>query len=138
MDLVLWKLNRRQYRSDGIFSDLLDATGNKVAVTLEHAYLSEFGYDPKIPSGTYLCVRGTHALKNGVPFETFEVTGVAGHTGILFHCGNFDNDSEGCVLVGDAIAETGSVERITNSRDTFDKLKTLWNGLSSFHLTVSD
>ena len=41
-----------------------------------------------------------------------------GHTGVLIHPGNYNNDSEGCILVGYAI----SGDMITESRAT-------WTGL---------
>lgn len=131
-------LKRRNYRPDGIFSALYDDSGKLIAVTLEHAYCTDLYYEPKIPAGTFLCVRGTHSLHNGIPFETFEVTGVPGHTGLLFHAGNFDADSEGCILVGEAIAQKGSAEMITNSRATLDKFLALQSGINQFTLTVSD
>lgn len=133
MDLVL---ERRKFTNYGVFSQLYDATNHVVAVTLEHAYLGENGYEPKIPSGVYSCVRGTHCLHNGVPFETFEITGVAGHSNLLFHAGNFNNDSEGCVLVGDNIVANGSTEMITDSKITFKKFMQMQEGVSEFTLTV--
>lgn len=95
-DLVL---RRIAYRPDGIFSVLL-LDGAPRFVTLEHAYQNPSGWQPIIPAGEYQCQRGTHQLTSSGPFETYEVTGVAGHTGLLFHWGNANKDSEGCVLVG--------------------------------------
>ena len=73
----------------GILSHLLDGQGNEVAETLTHAY--ERGEDlwvPIVSPGRYLCVLGKHTL-NGIDwFETYQITNVAGHTGILFHQGN--------------------------------------------------
>ena len=135
MDLVLI---RKQYREDGIFSTCCDMDGNQVMVTLEHAYPSPDGFSPKIPEGSYTCVRGQHRL-HGMEedFTTFEITGVAGHEGLLFHWGNFNQDSEGCILVGEQDFESASGQQmITASRAEFAKFMALQEGLDSFTLVV--
>ena len=96
-------LQRQLKGADGIFGGLNDEDDNQVAVTLERAYMTGGQWTPKIPAGVYTCVRGSHALKNGGMFETFEVKGVKDHSGLLFHPGNFDSDSEGCILLGEKI-----------------------------------
>lgn len=136
MDLIL---TRKQYRSDGIFSELKDENNQLVAVTLEHAFRSSTGgWIAKIPEGVFTCVRGEHYLHGMTePFTTFEVTGVDGHVGLLFHWGNFNKDSEGCILVGDQIG--GSVSgpwMIANSKTTFHKFMDHQSALSEFQLLV--
>jgi hypothetical protein len=131
-------LTRNEFRPDGVFSTLTDESGVKIASTLEHAYddISPGEWLPKIPDGTYTCVRGQHRLaRMQTSFETFEVTNVPGHTNILFHIGNFDNDSEGCILLGENVANT-KPQMITNSKSTFVKFMELQDGVSSFTLTV--
>ena len=106
----------------------------RFCVTLEHSYDSQ----PKLQPGTYTCVRGTHKLHNGVPFETFEITGVAGHAGILFHAGSYNRDSEGCVLVGHQIVNdpnTGD-EMIVGSRVEFKAFMDRLEGVDSWQLEV--
>ena len=97
------KLRRQNYRPDGIFGVLEVGLGKYW--TLEHSYLTETNgvkyYLPKLPPGTYDCVRGQHRLPGmDHDFVTFEVTNVPGHTGILFHWGNYNKDSAGCILLG--------------------------------------
>lgn len=141
MKLILTRIDKRE---DGIFGTLHTETKTTLAVTIEHAYDSGLGngsYDAKLQPGTYNCVRGAHQLHAGKPFETFEVKGVAGHTGILFHVGNFNEDSEGCILLGRRIAprdppESGNM--ITSSRNTFNAFMDLLRGLDSFTLEVRD
>jgi hypothetical protein len=136
------KLTRFLSGSTGIFGKLLDDRGNPLMVTLEHAYPrvapddrhadgQAVVYDPKVPAGTYLCKRGHHQLHSG-PIETFEVTGVPGHQGILFHCGNMQDASEGCVLLG----MQRDAGMITHSRDAFTKFLGLQEGVDEFTLTV--
>lgn len=129
-------LNRKAFRDDGIFSELRDTEGNLIAVTLEHSYDKE----PKLPLGTFTCKRGPHRLHGMTEdFETFEITGVEGHTDILFHWGNFQKDSEGCVLLGDQIAKNGAdgCQMILHSRATFARFMELQKGVDTFQLVVT-
>lgn len=132
------KLKRTDRREDGVFGVLLDEKGKQIAVTLEHAYDSGHGngtYTSKIPNGTYTCVRGKHRLASmKSSFETFEITGVAGHTNILFHVGNYNKDSEGCVLLGKGYG--GDPRMIYMSRATFEAFMALQHGVDKFILVV--
>lgn len=49
-----------------------------------------------IPAGRYQ-IRRTASPRFG---ETFEVVGVPGRSAILFHAGNTEEDTEGCILLG--------------------------------------
>jgi hypothetical protein len=130
------RLIRRDWSEEGIFGELVDTSGNLICYTLEHAFPQDGGkYEPKLPSGSYVCLIGTHRLDhNPAPFQAYEVTGVPGHTGILFHVGNYNADSDGCILLGTAIA--GRDQSLTESRVAFSKFMTLQNGLNTFNLTV--
>lgn len=121
-------LTRKSFELYGVFGELSDEDGNVVAVTLEHS----FSNSPKLPVGTYECVRGEHKLHNLNPFTTFEITEVPGHTGILFHKGNWNNDSEGCVLLGSRIG----IGCILESSAAFNKFMELQQGVDSFLLVV--
>lgn len=130
------KLTRELMDPFGIISTLRTDFGSQIAITLEHSYDGL----PKIPPGVYKCVRGIHALEHynkGQPFETFEVTGIEGHTGLLFHPGNKNADSNGCVLTGRSLI-TGADGHpfVTNSHTTFDQFMKLNTGVNEFNLTV--
>lgn len=136
-------LTRFKYGIDGIFGELkATADFTDVAVTLERAYpmvdqVNGHTVFAKIPQGVYICERGIHQLSHGGPFETFEVTGVTGHTDLLFHQGNYDSDSQGCILLGAAVAQvTPDTQMVTDSRETFANFMTLQSGEDSFTLTV--
>lgn len=136
-------LTRTDKKEDGIFGVLTDEQGKQIAVSLEHAYDSGNGdgsYEPKLQSGVYKCVRGEHRLHSQLmPFTTFEITGVVGHTGILFHIGNYNEDSNGCVLLGRRILPSplpSSDNMITSSRNTFNAFMDLQKGVNEFTLTV--
>jgi len=127
-------LQRTNFLETGIFGSLFFYGDNEeFAKTLEHAYLQEDGkYLPKIPAGKYWCVRGTHQISNEF-FETFEIMGVPGHTGLLFHPGNFNNDSSGCILLGEEIS---NFSMITESRNKFLEFMNALNGVTSFHIEI--
>lgn len=123
-------------RPEGIFSDFY-LNGTHFCKTLEHAFPSGEGWMPKLPRNwTYTCKRGTHQLDHGDPFVTFEITGVPGHSGILFHVGNFNKDSDGCVLQGAEIVKDAGWW-ISHSRLTFQAFMHLLEGVDSFELEVS-
>lgn len=132
-------LRRTDFREDGVFGVLLDEKGKQIAVTLEHACDSGLGngsYAPKLPPGKYECKRGIHKLHNNIPFETFEVLDVPGHKGILLHVGNYNKDSDGCILLGRGYG--GDPRMISNSRMTFAAFMGLQLGLTKFILTVTN
>jgi hypothetical protein len=88
-------------------------------------------YCPKIPNGTFKCTIGTHKLKDGCPRQLYELMGVPKHTGVLFHIGNTNDDSEGCILLGTYLG----TEEVCASKLAFDHFMALQAGLD-FTLTV--
>jgi hypothetical protein len=124
------RLKRIWYKDVGIFGELTSVTDKHYCYTLEHSYNKL----PKLPNGSYTCKRGTHQLHSGAPFETFEVTGVPGHTGILFHKGNTQADSEGCILLG----QNMTADAVTESKLAFEAFLLLTKGAESFTLIVKD
>lgn len=126
------KLVRTDFRDDGIFGELWIEQGKKIATTLEHSYDRE----PKVPAGNYICRRGNYALHSG-PIETFEVCDVPGHTGILFHRGNFNRDSEGCICLGEEEVDEGDgTMMITCTPKVFNAFMELQEGVDEFQLEV--
>ena len=134
-----WLLRTTAYRPDGIFSELYqDAT--LFCVTLEHAFQNDASWLPKVPRGaTYTCIRGMHSLDHynaGKPFETFEITGVVGHSGILFHPLNFNRESDGCCGPGRELKQEPAGWWITRSQDAFSALMSALEGVDEFPLRI--
>ncbi len=141
------KLNRVSSDVDGVFGILTDEKHNKIAVTLEHAFDAGHGngsYTAKVAPGTYVCKRHPPAR---LPYETFMLEHVPKFngkdvTGILFHIGNYNSDSDGCILVGRNIiptltdSSTSGDQMITSSKNTFLKLMDILKGLDSFTLEI--
>lgn len=132
-------LKRTGKHPDGIFGEFFFENEGRFCVTLEHAYQQADGsYEAKIPPGEYLCLRGMHWIHKGAPFETFEISGVPMHHGLLFHAGNFNRDSAGCVLIGRSVATIDEGEEIiTGSRDRFSDFMARLDGVNRFDLDVS-
>jgi hypothetical protein len=135
-------LRRRSYRLDGVFGELTDELGNHICFTLERSYADLYareGLSPKVPPGTYKCVKGMHRLPNMTQkFETFEVKGVPGRWGILFHVGNYNEDSDGCILLGEGLGtrfKNGVM--LTNSKKAFAKFMALLKDVEEFVLLVT-
>jgi hypothetical protein len=139
-------LSRDDISEAGVFGRL-QAPGLNLLQTLEHAFnTSPAGnipdWQPKLAPGRYLCVRGTHALEDGKKFETFEITGVPDFMGnpvkgILFHHGNWDRDSFGCVLTGEhRLFPTGKPPMITSSDIAFKAFMNSMVGIDQFWITV--
>lgn len=129
------KLLRTAFNEDGICGTLLNDAGDPIAVTMEHSYNGL----PKLPAGTYRCQRGMHSLHSRPqPFATFEVMDVPNHTGILFHPGNWQGDSNGCILVGRVCTTSEQGAMVTNSRATFTRFMLDLDGIDAFTLVVED
>lgn len=139
---MLIKLKRYAANHDGVLGKLFLENGHEFCFTLEHSYDSGLGngsYTPKVPVGAYKCIRSQHRLHSSTAsFETFEVKGVPEHKGILFHTGNWNDDSDGCILLGNNITTTPDAHMITNSRATFKKFMELLTGFNEFTLVVEE
>jgi hypothetical protein len=129
------RLKRIWFKPDGVFGELTSVTDKHYFYTLEHSYNNV----PKIPNGTYTCKRGPHRLQGMTEdFETFEVMNVPKCTGILFHWGNYNSDSSGCVLLGQEMVKPAGRYMLTNSRATFKQFMLLLSGVNEFTLIVED
>ena len=140
MDLIL---RNRKFTADGVLGEMCDSNGTPLFQTLEHAYLNETDpshYYAKLCPGTYTCVRGEHRLHDGIEFQTFEIMGVPGHTGILIHVGNYNEDSEGCVLIGKKLGwrDGAKIRMLMASKQAFAEFMEIQKEVDSFKLVVED
>lgn len=123
---MIFTLTRTEFLDSGIFGILKDETKTAIAVTLEHS----FDGKPKVPSGSYFCTL-YDSPKHG--YKVFMLNDVPGATFIEIHIGNYNTDSDGCILLG----ERRSGDMIINSQLTFNKFMDRMKGTDSFTLEVN-
>lgn len=131
------KLKRLHLTSSGIFSKLI--AGSSEFCILEHAYPTQQGtYAPKVAAGVYECVRHSpHKLS----YETFMLKDVPDFNyekveGILIHVGNFQEDSEGCLLIGQRM-QLDYPARVIDSNKAFKEFMALQEDCDNFILSIS-
>jgi len=118
------RIRRFAETDEGTIGELtVDGTDFK-AYTLEPAGASSVveGSDKRILAGTYEVERYNSAKYKSV----YEVQNVPGRTKILFHVGNFPEDTLGCFLVG----QTHGTNAVYSSAKAFSQFR---DTLSSYH-----
>lgn len=116
---------RLEKSKEGVIGILMK--GNKVlCFTLE-------SYDKHIPFGAYECIR-VNSPKFG---ETFEIK-VPHRTYIRFHWGNFNDDTEGCPLLGMTVGYIEGKRAILSSKRAFKKFMEEFKNINKFILDVID
>ena len=127
---MTFQLKRVAIINHGAFGVLL-SDGIPFAVTLERTY--DPGNTVKIGNGFHECTRSRY---NKGGYDTFEIA-VPGHTRILFHKGNTELHSEGCVLVAESFAVFGDKPGVALSADGFAEFMKRAADADSFTLDVS-
>lgn len=87
-----------------------------------------------IPAGEYICKRVNSPRFN----NTFEVTDVPNRSHILFHKGNLDDDSRGCILVGEEFGQLGSSSGIKSSKAGYNEFMAIMSNDDEFRLIIVD
>jgi len=130
---MIFTIKRVSTDKDGTFGVLL-FNNTPFAVTLERQWLNNKPSISCIPAGNYICKR-VNSPKFG---DTFEITGVPGRTHILFHKGNVDNDSHGCVLIGEKFGILGADSAILDSKGGFNEFMAILKEVDDFNLTIEN
>jgi hypothetical protein len=126
-------LKRLSTGSQGTFGSLL-YKNIPLVQTLEREWLDNAVGKSCIPQGTYTC-RRVQSPRFG---NTFEVTDVEGRTHILFHKGNLDDDSHGCILIGKQNGSLGEDRGILSSKQGFNEFMLLLENKDEFELEIID
>lgn len=134
MDVIL---RRDRYTIDGVFGTLTDRDDNVIAITLEHSYPTVVGkFQAKVPSGDYVCRR---RYSPRFRYDVFEILDVPKCTYIEIHVGNYNRDSEGCVLLGRSVGmDPDGHQMIKNSRGAFSDFMNLQDNNDEFNITIID
>ena len=123
-------LRRIAFGPHGIISRMHNDDGPQFW-TLEHAYANGSMYQPKIPDGAYSCVR---RLSPKFGYDVFMLENVPDCSFIEIHIGNFNQDSEGCILLGVKLGPDG--QSVLSSAQAFDQFMLMQTGVQAFKLTV--
>lgn len=108
--------------------------GIPFALTLERPWLFNRKSESCIPVGTYKTIR-VQSPKHG---NTFQVQNVTDRSGINFHKGNLEEDTEGCVLVGEQFEPVNGKPGIVASTAGFAQFLELLKDLNEFTLEITD
>jgi len=87
-----------------------------------------------IPAQQYDCLRYS---SDRYP-DTFQVMNVPDRHKILFHAGNFAENTEGCILLARKFGVIKSGRAILNSGETFKQFMEIMEGVEEFHLTIRE
>jgi len=124
-------LKRIASNSDGVFGVLIHEN-RPFALTLERPWLDNVKSLSCIPAGQYRCER----VDSPHFGNTFEVTNVPDRTHILFHKGNIEDDTHGCILVGEQFEPLNGKDAILSSKKGFEEFLSKMKGIDSFPLTI--
>lgn len=111
-------LERDTTNDDGTFGRLIRA-GKPIAYTCEDPWLNNAVGESCIPKGVYLCIPHDGTLYKGV----WRLKGVPGRKDILIHNGNTEDNTRGCILVGDSLGVVNGKPAVLNSKAVLKKLK---------------
>lgn len=123
-------LKRISYIKDGTFGVLV--SDEPFALTCEREWLDNKPEVSCIPTGEYICKR-VNSPRFG---NTFEVTGVAGRTNILLHSGNTEDDSKGCILVGEEFGAVNGKTAVLSSKRGFAEFLERVRDVEEFKLII--
>ena len=125
-----WELHRYSTTGDSTLGVLLDHKGALVCYTLEDTYREEkIKGETRIPEGTYeleLKNYGGFYKRYAKRFSDIghegmvQLKDVPNFTHILIHCGNTEEDTRGCILVGsEPLGLMGEKQRLARSVDAY-------------------
>ncbi|MBW2645077.1 MAG: hypothetical protein JRE23_02660 [Deltaproteobacteria bacterium] len=124
-------LKRVAMTDKGTFGVLI-TDGFPFALTLEREWKNNQWGISCIPHDQYECMR----VKSPKFGDTFQVMDVPNRKHILFHKGNLEDDSHGCILVGEQFEELNGVPAILSSRKGFGEFMQKLEGEDMFQLVI--
>ena len=108
--------------------------GEPFSVALEEYWRFNEPYISCIPTGMYICKRYSSEKHP----NTFEVTNVEGRSFILFHVGNTNDNSSGCILLGSRYGVLNGKNAILDSSTVFEKFLNAMSGEDEFRLVIKE
>lgn len=124
-------LKRLSNTDDGVFGVLMEGA-IPFAVTLEPPWRDNKVNESCIPPDKYRCER-VLSPRFG---NTFEVVGVKGRTDILFHKGNIEENTLGCILIGEQFEALNGKPAILKSGKGYNEFMQRLQGEGSFAISI--
>jgi hypothetical protein len=126
-----FELQRQDYLPSGIFGDLSNGM-----YTLEHS----FDNKPKIPAGVGIWARYASPKFGFDVFRCQSVDGVEmAEREFEIHIGNYNNDSDGCILIGKSIGNMlNGGKMLCKSEATFLEFMESLAGIDTITITIID
>lgn len=131
--MKLFRLVRIAYIPDGTFGVLFDER-IPFCLTLEREWKDNKRNISCIPTGEYTCIRYP-SRKFG---ETFIVKDVPNRMGILFHKGNLEEDSHGCIIIGEEYGKLNDKTAVLSSGKGFGEFLWRLEDMKYFKLRIRD
>lgn len=119
-------MKRVEIDAPGAFG-VLQWMGMTFCNTLERTYPGPYNsHVTKIPPGVYKCVR-SRFNKAKTPYDTWKIVGgvITPDREIKFHIGNVEDDSDGCILVGEEFGRLSGARAVLASGRAFREFMTL-------------
>jgi len=102
------------------------------ALTMERQWKNNTPSVSCIPVGTYTCRRVVSPHFG----NTFEVTDVDGRSHILFHKGNIQDDSHGCIIIGEQFERLAGKPAVLSSKHGYNQFMEVVASVDSFVLRI--
>lgn len=110
----------------------IEGKEHRAIFTLENPKRPE-RFDDRIPAGTYQCIPYSGTKYKNV----YLVQNVPNRTGILFHWGNTEKHTLGCILLGFVLGKIGNENAVLDSVKCFEYFRKLV-GKNKFTLIIED
>lgn len=125
------------------FGVLIGPDGIPFSLTLERPWLNNQSGISCIPAGHFTAKRCRRSpdynYADSPKFgNTFQVMDVQGREYILFHKGNLNSDSHGCILVGEQFDPINGVPGIAASAKGFDEFMRMVAHVDEFDLEIRE
>ena len=122
----------RLYSRDDCTIGVLTSPEKMLCFTMENPWRHNQKNVSCIPEGKYRCE--PHAGTKHK--ETWIVKDVDGRSGIVFHIGNTESDTRGCILPGTTVGMIEENKAVLRSRIALEKLRVYIGLNTSFNLIV--
>jgi hypothetical protein len=130
-ELPEYYLHRQPSANGATLGELVDDAGEHICDTLELAWNNNDSDTSCIPAGSYICIPHDSAK---FP-DTWEVSDVPDRSAILIHNGNVEENTHGCILVGDSEGMLNNQPAVLNSVATLKMLRDELPDTFTLHIT---